>query len=147
MAPPKTDPIVRFNKKWFPEDRGYETLCHIWTASKYSNGYGQFDHQLAHRWILRYVTGATVKTWESYLQANHLCNQRDCVNPSHLYAGTQMQNVMDEMLAHNHPLRGHNYCWTCGLELVYLRGQRRCPDSDRREHRRLAKARGTEAMS
>jgi hypothetical protein len=126
--------MIRFNQKWVEEDRGYSTPCHIWTAAKFRTGYGQFDHQNAHRFILSQTTDLTG------LQANHLCNQKDCVNVDHLYAGTQVENIADEMRVHAHPNRGHDHCLTCGLELEYRRGQRRCPDSDRRAHRRIAAA-------
>lgn len=40
-------------------------------------------------------------------QVNHLCHNRACVNPAHLYIGTQKQNVDDMLRAgRNRPVRG-----------------------------------------
>lgn len=43
----------------------------------------------------------------SNAQVNHLCHNRSCVNPDHLYAGTQAENVSDMLKAgRGNPLRG-----------------------------------------
>lgn len=77
------------------EDRGYETLCRVWEKSLTNRGYGQVKvdgrmwatHRLSYvMWVGPIPTG---------MQVNHHCDQRDCFNPEHLYAGTQKQNVQD----------------------------------------------------
>ena len=61
-----------------------ENGCWIWTASLNSYGYGKFRYnsmdQGAHRFIYEYLNGLIPKK----LEIDHLCRNRDCVNPTHL---------------------------------------------------------------
>ena len=74
--------------------------CWEWTAYKDKNGYGMFNIdgkiQRAHRvaWFLEYGYYP-----EKPMQINHKCNNRGCVNPEHLYEGTQEQNTQDSIIA------------------------------------------------
>lgn len=79
--------------------------CWLWTEC-IQHGYGlkQFRGRLqkAHRvsWILN--VGEIPKG----LQVNHKpkCHERSCVNPDHLYIGTQKDNIRDRDQAGNSPL-------------------------------------------
>jgi hypothetical protein len=71
--------------------------CWLWTGSVTSVGYGQFAvaHNVnwsAHRysWLLHH--GNLPKP---PLQVLHSCDVRRCVNPAHLWAGTQKDNLLD----------------------------------------------------
>jgi hypothetical protein len=68
--------------------------------SKISNGYGFIDSckwakiykvNYAHRLAYVLEHGEIPKG----LQVNHLCNFRACINPKHLYLGTQSDNMKD----------------------------------------------------
>lgn len=68
--------------------------CHIWMACLNENGYGVVRvngrSRLAHRISLMRVNG-------EYPAGNvlHHCDVPACVNPDHLYIGTQLDNVRD----------------------------------------------------
>lgn len=94
-------------------ERFKENGCWIWTASKTRDGYGHFwtgeyinkyDSRsgpvmdLAHRWIF--------KEYNILLNGNyvlHKCDVTSCVNPEHLFQGTQRTNIKDCVGKKRHP--------------------------------------------
>ena len=82
----------RFDAKWMPEPY---SGCWLWTDHDNGNGYGQIqiNHSMcvAHRlsWTLHY--GPIPKG----LKVLHRCDTPSCVNPSHLFLGTQQDNMLD----------------------------------------------------
>lgn len=138
--------------EWKEEDRGYVTPCWIWQRGKSSNGYGTAMGQsgkttTAHRVIYERVVGPVPKG----LVLDHLCRQKDCVNPSHTEPVTDKENiergVMPAMLAHKngtclrgHPLTGKNLH-------IFPNGRRSCrvcldaENQRTRERRRVARLR------
>lgn len=90
------EPAVRFWKfVQLPEDR---SQCWLWHGSKTRDGHGVFrvhgKHVLAHRFSYALHTGGI----DSRLNVNHCCPDGEnpsCVNPAHLYQGTQGQNMQD----------------------------------------------------
>lgn len=87
--------LRRFMKKVFINENG----CWEWLGSSSANqggeryGYVRIDGlvQGAHRvsYILRYGE------FDSALNVNHKCHNSICVNPEHLYVGTQRENLRD----------------------------------------------------
>lgn len=69
--------------------------CWLWTAARFSNGYGAFrdgDLQMrAHRWAYDYFVGAIAPD----TLILHTCDVRHCVNPAHLFPGTHKDNMRD----------------------------------------------------
>lgn len=77
------------------------TQCWLWTASKNEKGYGYFGRgkwRRAHRaaWLL--VKGEIPPG----MMVCHRCDNPSCVNPDHLYLGTQHDNSRDQGMRERH---------------------------------------------
>ncbi len=74
-------------------DGGYTTPCWMWTRTTVGErGYGQVvfrgQKMVAHRAVWLERKGS----WPEGLQADHLCRNRLCVNPTHIEPVTQSVN-------------------------------------------------------
>jgi hypothetical protein len=83
----------RFEEKVMPEPN---TGCWLWMGKVCTNGYGEFwpkpdVAEQAHRtaWILY------VGPIPEGMNVLHKCDTRSCVNPLHLFLGTQKDNMQD----------------------------------------------------
>jgi hypothetical protein len=119
----------------FPaEDRFWSQIvvvesCWTWTAGQNSAGYGIMEDKahryLAHRWAYERFRGPI----PAGLTIDHLCRNRLCVNPEHMEAVTNRENILrgEGITATaaratacklGHPLdgmrrNGARYCRTC----------------------------------
>lgn len=120
---------TRFESK---VERVTESGCWIWLGTIINGGYGHCSladrRVLAHRASYEHVNGAI----PAGLVLDHLCRVRECVNPAHLRAVTQRDNVLapgSQCLTKRHAEkshcpRGHAYS---GDNLWFNdRGGRRC---------------------
>ena len=94
--------------------------CWLWTGALESNGYGRFSLHLdgePRRWGVHALAYTLTYGFvpEGH-QVNHTCGNRACVNPDHLYSGTQSMNMVDSIEHGTHRCaratqcpRGHAY--------------------------------------
>lgn len=85
----------RFEQKYQPVT---ETGCWLWTASLGPRGYGNFNRagsiERAHRVSFELYVGPIPND----LSVLHKCDTPTCVNPAHLFLGTQLENVVDRQM-------------------------------------------------
>lgn len=64
--------------------------CWLWVGVLNHLGYGRFGNQFAHRMFYEWFVGPIPKG----LVLDHLCRVTNCVNPEHLEAVTQRENIL-----------------------------------------------------
>ena len=84
---------VKLARLTVPEDRGYETPCHVWTGWLNNCGYPTMTHHgrtaRSHRVAYEHFVGAI----PDGLDLDHLCGVKACVNPEHLEPVTHRENM------------------------------------------------------
>lgn len=92
--------------------------CLIWQRSKDQDGYGWFyggranasgaqKNEKAHRASLSFYLGRDLLPG---MKACHTCHNPSCINPIHLYEGTQKNNEQDKILAGRHANQKKTHC-------------------------------------
>lgn len=104
MSGPREILLVRFLAKVAPHPYG----CWDWTGSRQKNGYGRLGIgsrgqgvRVAHRVAWEIFHGAVPPG----MKVCHRCDRPSCVNPVHLFLGTQADNLAD-MRAKGRQARG-----------------------------------------
>jgi len=94
-TPKKLDvSLVNVDSFWSKVARGPKNECWLWEGTRHTaDHYGQFQvgsrRVLAHRVAYQLVHGPTNK------QVCHACDVTLCCNPSHLFEGSQGDNILD----------------------------------------------------
>lgn len=83
-------------KFWSQVDK--RGACWLWLGRKHQKGYGMFGNRKAHHVAYEIEHGPVPKG----LWVLHTCDNRWCVNPSHIYAGTATDNNRDTVRRGRH---------------------------------------------
>lgn len=119
--------------------------CWLWKGARQPNGYGRFSAyskarktQMAHRWAWILANGPI----PDGMRVLHRCDNPPCVNPAHLFLGTDSDNMRDCVAKgrhfevrkthckHGHPLSGDNLVSWASVE------GRRCATCERERRAR-----------
>lgn len=98
--------------------------CWLWAMGVTQDDYGTIKGQYAHRMVYENMVGAIPHKY----QIDHLCFTPRCINPLHLEAVPEIENIRRSWrkrmeTRNNKCLRGHKYE---GANLYIENGKRRC---------------------
>lgn len=107
---------------WSSVDKTVDTDCWIWRSDRSSFGHGRFlflgQRTQAHRYAYELEYG----TIPDGLVLCHKCDVPECVNPSHMFVGTQKDNIQDCVRKGRWPV-GQTH-WCSGKPELVKRGER-----------------------
>lgn len=90
-------------KFWKQVQFGEPDECWLWLGSSWDSRYGNFGGMGAHKYVMTVFYGEI----EKGICALHKCDITKCVNPNHLFLGTQLDNIKDRN-AKGRTARGEN---------------------------------------
>lgn len=106
MSKHKPDQVAaRFWEKTIPVP---ECGCLLWTGAISNTGYGGVTINMKSYPTHRIAYGFEYGEFDESLQVLHRCDVRLCVNPKHLFLGTQQENV-DDMKAKGRKVTRRGY--------------------------------------
>lgn len=108
---------------WKKVDRsGGDDLCWLWTARLTHGGYGQIKWGGIYRKASRVSYELAHGKFPDELFVLHTCDNPQCVNPSHLFLGTQQDN-MDDKVNKGRQARGerHGQCKLTDAQVSEIR--------------------------
>lgn len=96
------------NRFWSKVNR--TDTCWLWTAGKNNHGYGTFKLNDKPRKAHRIAYELSVGPIPHGLNVLHHCDNPPCVNPNHLFIGTQEDNVRDMTFKSRHYQQKKTHC-------------------------------------
>src|SRR4030095_5792026 len=110
-------------------EKSNETECILFQGPVNRDGYGQISAFGKQRTATHVAWFLEHNVWPTKFVL-HRCNVKRCVNPAHLYEGTQSDNVLDTVKddihwesRKTHCKRGHPFA---GTNLIPRNGKREC---------------------
>ena len=124
------------NRFWAKVQKKSENECWDWQGAKNSKGYGQFFTGGSSKSVHRLSYQLHNLAIPDGLIICHRCNNRSCVNPAHLYAGTNFDNMKqasEEKRLHSqsktHCKNGHEFTPENTVYRKQGKKEGRAPDS------------------
>lgn len=92
---------------WEQVEKTHEWGCWVWRGPSNRQGYGMWrNRHMAHREAWKRERGPI----EPGLLVLHICDQKPCVNPRHLYLGTHVENGIDAHTRGRMPDNRQHHC-------------------------------------
>jgi hypothetical protein len=97
--------MINLDKFWSKIDKSGP--CWEWTGRLSRTGYGNFDVDQKPTYVHRISFELANGPITNGLHVLHQCDNRKCVNPSHLFLGTQQDNMKDMNAKGRHKFGRH----------------------------------------
>jgi hypothetical protein len=85
-----------------------ERGCHEWQGLRDASGYGRLDIDNKGRMAHRVAWELTNGPIPDGMLALHRCDNPSCINPAHLFIGTQKDNMQDMLTKRRHYVGRHS---------------------------------------
>lgn len=100
--------------------------CRLWSGSPHNRGYGRMwfegKQELTHRLAFFFENDRWPRN-----HALHRCGRKMCCEPTHIYDGTDADNMRDQVRLGEHGMARKSCCPQCGGEYTTTaEGARRC---------------------